>query len=235
MKSPLPKVLHPVDGRPLVTHVLDAAHALRLGRPVVVIGYGRDQVRAAIEETAYECEFVIQPVQKGTADAVRRAVEVLKDFHGTLVVLSGDVPLLTPETLQALLSEHEREGRGVTLLTAELDDPSGYGRIVRDASGQVEAIVEEKDASDRIRSIREINSGTYGFDADSLRDVLDTIDSDNRQREFYLTDTVRLMRERGLPVGAVIAPEASEVLGVNTPEDLERARKLHLAREGKEA
>lgn len=231
MKSPLPKVLHEVGGRPVVAHVLELAHRVGLRRPVVVVGHGRERVHAAIARD-WDCRFVSQPVQRGTADAVSRAVEVLEDFHGTVVVLSGDVPLLREETLKALLEDHERAGRGVTLLTAALDDPSGYGRIVRDATGQVTAIVEEKDASSEQRAILEVNSGTYCFDADRLRSVLDGIGPDNRQGEFYLTDAVRLMREAGVPVGAMVAPEAFEVLGVNTPEELERARVLYERRSG---
>jgi bifunctional UDP-N-acetylglucosamine pyrophosphorylase/glucosamine-1-phosphate N-acetyltransferase len=195
-----------------------------------VVGHGRDEVQAAVEKD-FDCEFVVQPVQRGTADAVDRAMEVLTDFHGTLVILSGDVPLLKAATLESMLEEHEREGRGVTLLTAILEDASGYGRIVRGPEEQVEAIVEEKDADERIRAIGEFNSGTYCFDADRLRWVLNSIDSDNEQREFYLTDAVHLMREKEVPVGAVIADTAEEVLGVNTVEDLERTRALYRERE----
>jgi bifunctional UDP-N-acetylglucosamine pyrophosphorylase/glucosamine-1-phosphate N-acetyltransferase len=232
MKSPLPKVLHEVEGTPLVLHVLRVTREVGLGRIVVVIGHGREDVQAIVEKDG-ECEFVVQPVQRGTADAVSRAMDILDGFHGTVVILSGDVPLLKPATLESMLDEHEREGRGVTLLTAVLEDATGYGRIVRGPDGRVEAIVEEKDADDRIRAIREFNSGTYCFDADRLRWVLGSIDSNNRQREFYLTDAVHLMWERDVPVGAVVADTADEVLGVNTPEDLERTRALYRERESR--
>ncbi len=229
MKSPLPKVLHEVEGVPLVGHVLDLVRSAGLGRPVVVVGHGREQVEEAVSGT-WDCRFVVQPVQRGTADALIRAMEVLPDFHGTVVVLSGDVPLLRLETLEDFIRDHEQEGRGVTLLTAELEDPTGYGRIVRGPGGEVQAIVEEKDASDEIRTVREFNSGVYCFDADRLRSILGSIGSDNRQREFYLTDSVSLLRRRGVPVGAVRAPEAGEVLGVNTPDDLENTRALFRTR-----
>jgi bifunctional UDP-N-acetylglucosamine pyrophosphorylase/glucosamine-1-phosphate N-acetyltransferase len=229
MKSPLPKVLHDLDGRPLVFHVLDLAAKAGLGRAVVVVGHGREQVETRVRE-AYDCEFVVQPVQRGTADAVERAMDVLRDFHGTLVVLSGDVPLLRSETLERLIREHERERRCVTLLTADLPDATGYGRIVRDSAGAVLAIVEEKDASPEVRAIREFNSGTYCFDGDRLREVLGSIGAENRQREFYLTDAVALLRGCGEGVGAVRAPDAEEVLGINTADDLERTRALYRAR-----
>ncbi len=225
MKSPLPKVLHELDGVPLVEHVLDLVRGVGLGRSIVVVGHGRDQVISAIG-AGRDCEFVVQPEQRGTADAVARAMEVLGDFHGTLVVLSGDVPLLRRETLDRLIREHEEGERGVTILTAELEDPSGYGRIVRDGTGDVEAIVEEKDASSDVRAIREFNSGTYCFNADRLRVILQSIDSNNEQREFYLTDSVELMKKQNVSVGAVVVRDANEVLGVNTAEDLERTRTL---------
>ncbi|MCK4548133.1 MAG: NTP transferase domain-containing protein [Candidatus Eisenbacteria sp.] len=232
MRSPLPKVLHEIQGVPLAVHVLRAAREVGIERVVMVVGHGKETVRSAIEDD-WDCEFVIQPVQRGTADAVNRAMEVLTGFRGTMVVLSGDVPLLRAETIKTMLAEHEGEDRGVTLLTAILEDPTGYGRIVRDAAGTVEAIVEEKDADDEVRAIREFNSGIYCFNTDQLRSVLDSIGADNRQREFYLTDAVHLMKMKGVPVGAVVAETADEVLGVNTPEDLERTRALYRARQAR--
>ncbi|NPB08893.1 MAG: bifunctional N-acetylglucosamine-1-phosphate uridyltransferase/glucosamine-1-phosphate acetyltransferase [Thermodesulfobacteria bacterium] len=220
MKSPYPKVLHLLAGEPMVVHVLETARTLSPDRILVVVGYKAELVREALRN--YPVEFVEQKEQLGTGDAVRRCEGALADFSGEILVLCGDVPLLRPETLEGLLAEHRRRKAVVTVLTAEVEDPFGYGRIVRDERGLVRRIVEEKDASEKERAIKEVNSGTYVFQADYLFSALKEIRPENVQKEYYLTDVVEIAVNRGLPVAAHRVPEATEILGVNSQE--ERAR-----------
>ncbi len=217
MKSPYPKVLHLLAGEPMVIHVLETARCLSPERVLVVVGYKAERVKEAL--VGYPVEFVYQKEQLGTGDAVRRCKSFLRDFSGEVLVLCGDVPLLRPETLKELLEEHRRREAAVTVLTAEVEDPFGYGRIVRDSKGLVRRIVEEKDATPQERSIREINSGTYVFEARFLFSSLDKIRPENVQKEYYLTDVVEIAVNEGLRVAAFRVPDATEVLGVNSQEE----------------
>ncbi|WP_232534236.1 bifunctional UDP-N-acetylglucosamine diphosphorylase/glucosamine-1-phosphate N-acetyltransferase GlmU [Plantactinospora sp. KBS50] len=220
MKSALPKMLHPLLGRTLLGHVLAAARSLDAERTVVVVGHGADQVRAHLAEIAPEAVPVLQAEQRGTGHAVRVALEAAPDASGTVVVINGDVPLLRPETLDELVGAHEDAGSAATVLAAEVDQPAGLGRIVRDGAGRLERIVEERDASPAQRAIREINAGSYVFDAARLRTALSKLSTDNEQGEEYLTDVFELLVGAGEPVGVHVARDATETRGCNDRYEL---------------
>ena len=226
MKSATPKVLQPLLGRTLLGHVLAVASAIHTDRTVVVVGHKADQVGAFLAEVAPEATPVLQEQQNGTGHAVRIALDAIPELTGTVVVLSGDVPLLRAETVEALLATHERAGAAATVLSAEVAEPGGLGRIVRDAAGNLERIVEQKDATPEQRRIREINSGIYAFDAVLLRDALGKLSTDNAQREEYLTDVFAILASQGHPVAIEIAEHAYETLGCNDRAELSRLRVL---------
>jgi len=220
MKSALPKVLHKLGGRALAAHVLDCAAALGARRAVVIIGHGADQVEPALAahaEGLLPLQFVRQEPQLGTGHAVQQAMPVLDD-DGVTLVLSGDVPLTRPDTLQALLSVCG--GKHLALLTLDLPDPTGYGRILRDDGGQVRAIVEHKDASEAQRAIREIYSGIMAVPTRLLRRWLSQLDNRNAQGEYYLTDVVKFAVADRVPVHAHRIQDALQVAGVNSPAHL---------------
>jgi bifunctional UDP-N-acetylglucosamine pyrophosphorylase/glucosamine-1-phosphate N-acetyltransferase len=226
MKSATPKVLHPLLGRTLLGHVLEASGSSAAERTIVVVGHKAEQVREHLTEVAPAATAVLQAEQLGTGHAVRMALEAVPDVSGTIVVLNGDVPLLRAETLELLLGEHEAQGRGATVLAAEVGDPAGLGRIVRDAAGNLERIVEERDASARERAIREVNAGIYAFEAAALREALGKLSTDNEQGEEYLTDVFALLASVGRAVGVCVAPDAVETLGCNDRAELARLRAL---------
>jgi bifunctional UDP-N-acetylglucosamine pyrophosphorylase / glucosamine-1-phosphate N-acetyltransferase len=215
MKSAIPKVLHSVGGRSLIHHAVAAAAVLAPDHLVVVVGHGRDQVKAHLAEVAPEAATVVQDQQRGTGHAVDCALRDLPELVGTVLVTYGDVPLLTGETLQSLVAEHESARNAVTILTAHLDEPTGYGRIVRDASGSVTAVVEQKDATEEQQQIREINSGVYAFDAVTLRAALARLTTNNSQGEHYLTDVVGIASSDGATVGALPIDDTWQTEGVN--------------------
>ena len=214
MKSALPKVLHPIAGRPMLAHVLEAARALGAVGTHVVYGHGGDAVRAYFDEHDLRfdgLEWVRQSEQLGTAHAVKQAMPKIPN-GARVLVLYGDVPLIRPETLRRLIAE---AGDGLGLLTVELDDPGGYGRIVRDARFKVKRIVEDKDANARQKAIREVNTGVLTAPASALRAWLERIGNDNAKGEYYLTDVVGLAVDDKQRVAAVTASSAAEVEGVN--------------------
>ncbi len=224
MRSRLPKVLHPLLGKPLLAYAVEAALALRPERLVVVVGHGAQEVKAALE--GYPVLFAHQEAQLGTAHALLQAEPLLGGFSGPILVTQGDTPLLTPKALGALL-EALRGGAGMALLTAHLPDPTGYGRILREGE-EVVGNVEEKDAPPEIRAIREVNAGAYAFDP-FLFQALREVGNANAQGEYYLPDLIGVYRRHGRRVVAVPAsPE--EALGVNTREELARVEGLLLAR-----
>ncbi|GAA1735047.1 bifunctional UDP-N-acetylglucosamine diphosphorylase/glucosamine-1-phosphate N-acetyltransferase GlmU [Luedemannella helvata] len=226
MKSSLPKVLHPVLGRTLLGHVLAAAEPAGAGTTAVVVGHGADQVRAHLAEVAPDATTVLQAQQRGTGHAARVAMEATGTATGTVLVINGDVPLLRARTLVNLIETHEAGGAAATVLTAEVADPTGLGRIVRDAAGGVEAIVEERDATAAQRAIVEINAGVYVFDAALLGVALTKLNTQNAQGEEYLTDVIRLLVDAGHPVGAHRAADATEALGANDRAELATLRAL---------
>jgi bifunctional UDP-N-acetylglucosamine pyrophosphorylase/glucosamine-1-phosphate N-acetyltransferase len=215
MKSSIPKVLHPVGGRTLVHHAVTAAGDLEPAHLVVVVGHGRDQVVAHLAEVAPKAATVVQEEQLGTGHAVQVALEELPRLDGTVVVTYGDVPLLTAEVLRALLDTHAEQRNAVTILTAHLSDPTGYGRVLRGDGDQVVAVVEQKDATREQLAVREVNSGVYAFDADALRDGLGRLDSENAQGELYLTDVVGHATAAGHRVGAIAVSDTWAVEGAN--------------------
>jgi len=226
MKSAVPKVLHELGGRSLVAHAVAAAQGLDPAHLAVVVGHGRDQVRAHLDRVTPGVTVVVQDRQLGTGHAVSCALENLPELDGVVVVTYGDVPLLTAGTLRDLVDRHSADGNGVTVLTAELEDPAGYGRVLRDAGGGILGIVEQKDASATVQQIREINSGIYAFDARVLRDGLARLTTDNAQGELYLTDVVAIARTDGRGVGAHRTGDAWQTQGVN-----DRAQLAVLGRE----
>lgn len=226
MKSATPKMLHSLLGRTLLGHVLHAAEAAAASRTVVVVGHRADQVRAHLAEIAPGATPVLQAEQNGTGHAVRIALDAIPEAAGTIVVLNADVPLLRPETVEALVAAHEATGKGATVLAAEVADPTGLGRIVRDADGNLERIVEERDASAEVRALREINAGIYVFDAVLLREALGKLSTDNDQGEEYLTDVFGILAAVGHPVGVHVAADAQETLGCNDRAELSRLRAL---------
>jgi len=226
MRSATPKMLHPLLGRTLLGHVLHAAEAARATRTVVVVGHKADQVRAHLSEISPGATPVLQAQQNGTGHAVRIALDAIPEAAGTVVVLNADVPLLRPETVEALVAAHEAGERGATVLAAEVPDPTGLGRIVRDADGNLERIVEERDASAPVRAVREINAGIYVFDAALLREALGKLTTDNDQGEEYLTDVFGLLATDGHAVGVHLAEDARETLGCNDRAELAHLRSL---------
>ncbi len=225
MNTKLPKVLHEVCGRPMLSYVLDACREAGVGRIFVVVGYNKDQV---IEQYK-DCDdivFVEQAEQKGTAHAVMCCKEHIAEFRGQVLILCGDGPLIRSETLKTLLDKHMSEMSAATLATTVLDDPAGYGRIVRDSYGNIQGIVEDKDCTDEQRQIKEINPSYYCFDAPILLETLDKITPDNVKGEYYLTDALHLIIHTGHKVMAVTAVAAEEALGVNDRAQLSCVSKI---------
>lgn len=219
MRSSQPKVLHQIAGRSLLVHVIEAASALEPEHMVIVVGHGRDQVIAHVQEFAPWAITVVQSEQRGTGHALRIAISELvqRDLvpSGPIVVLTGDTPLLAPQTLQQLVLDHQVASAQATVLTARVADPSGYGRIIRDGNGNLERIVEHKDASPDELEVDEINSGMYAFQADVATEALGRLTTDNAQGEEYLTDVIGILRADGARVAASICPDDREILGVN--------------------
>ena len=219
MKSARPKVLHEVCGKAILSYILDACREAGIPEQIVIVGAMREPIMAAYAQ-AKDIRWVVQEPQLGTGHAVMVAQESLAGFTGDLAILVGDAPMVRPETVRTLLETHRREGAAATLLTAILDDPKWFGRIVRDAAGNVRRIVEARDATAGERAIREVNPAFYAFRWPALRQVLGRITNSNVKKEYYLTDAVGLLIEAGEKVVAVPAAEPDEVEAVNSREDL---------------
>jgi bifunctional UDP-N-acetylglucosamine pyrophosphorylase / glucosamine-1-phosphate N-acetyltransferase len=228
MKSDLPKVLHRVGGRPMVEHVLTTARTLQPQSMTLVIGHEAERVRSALEEQQ-GLRFVVQEPQLGTAHALQATEPVLRDATGALVLLSGDVPQLAAETLRQLVDHHVRTSAAVTVLTAVVENPQGYGRIVRNGE-EIARIVEERDANSAERAITEVNAGIYVFDLNGLFDVLREIGPQNAQHEHYLPDIVRLYRRRGRPVETMTVTDPNQVLGINSRSELAASKRAMRSR-----
>src|SRR6266496_3338470 len=226
MKTRTPKVLHVICGRTMLGHVLATARELGPSRLVVVAGHARGQVAEQLAADAPDATVVVQERRGGTGHAVRTVIESVGLIHGTIVVTYADTPLLRSQTLAALVEAHESGEAAVTVLTAVVADPAGYGRIVRDPAGGFAGIVEHSDATAGQRAITEINSGVYAFDGDLLADAVKRVPTDNVKGEEYLTDAVAILRADSHPVASVRCPDPDEVLGVNDQAQLAWARRV---------
>ena len=224
MRSKLPKVAHPVAGLPMIAYVVEACRAVRAKRTLVIVGYQAERVREALAGEAIE--FILQQEHRGTGHALLQTEQALSGFDGDLLVLSGDTPLLTPTTLEVMVQAHRQARAHGTVLTAEVDQPHGYGRVVRDEAGDLLRIVEEPEATPREREIREINASVYCFAAASLFEVLRAIRPSAVKGELYLPDVVALLRERGHRVQAHRAADPEEVRGVNSRGELAEVHRL---------
>jgi len=227
MKNPaMAKVMYPINGKPMVEYVADLARTLQAQRILIVVGWQKDAVIDHLKTTNSKIEYACQDEQLGTGHAVQQTRSILNGFDGDILVLSGDVPLLTEKTLKALLGYHRTSGAVATILTAELDDPTGYGRIVRNKDESVKKIVEHKDATAKELAIKEINSGIYVFDHEKLFEALEHLTPENAQGEYYLTDVFEYFWKREGKVSAVKALDSREVMGINDVEQLEFARSV---------
>ncbi|WP_342476527.1 bifunctional UDP-N-acetylglucosamine diphosphorylase/glucosamine-1-phosphate N-acetyltransferase GlmU [Paenibacillus sp. FSL H7-0350] len=212
MKSKLYKVLHPVCGKPMVGHVLDTVKATGCQRNVVVVGHGAEKVKAYLGEDA---EYVLQDVQLGTGHAVKQAKDLLGSEEGTTIVICGDTPLVMSETLEGMMALHEAQNAAATVLTAVMEQPAGYGRIIRGEDGGVLKIVEQKDCTESEAAVHEINTGTYCFDNAKLFAALEKVTNTNNQQEYYLTDVIGILRAQGDIVLGYQAHDSAESIGVN--------------------
>ncbi|MEW6096902.1 MAG: sugar phosphate nucleotidyltransferase [bacterium] len=226
MKSNLAKVLHKICNKPMIEYVLDTLSFFSSVRVVVVVGHQAEEVTNLLKDR--KVEIVLQKEQLGTGHAVAQTEKVLSDFEGDILVVCGDTPLLKSNTLEKLIQAHQESHATITILTATLNDPTGYGRIVTDSSGNVCKIIEEKDATQLEKTINLVNTGTYCFKSKNLFATLKKITNDNKQGEFYLTDVVRILKEEGEKIVDIEASDPIEVMGINTQDDMRQAEKIIL-------
>lgn len=232
MKNPdKAKVMYNIDGKPMIHYVVELAHGLKSDKIIIIVGHQKDDVIDYLTQAfPGSVEFAEQLEQKGTGHAVQQAKPLLRNFEGDVIVLSGDVPLLTEGTMRRLMETHNRQNAVATVLTALLDDPTGYGRVIRSANGLVERIVEQRDADEEVRKIREINAGIYAFKRDPLFTALSLITPENAQHEYYLPDVFHYYQEKNMRVAAVIAENFDETRGVNTLNQLKEAEDIFYTR-----
>ena len=223
MKSKLYKVLHPVSGQPMVEHIINRVSETNPDQIITIVGHGAEQVKAQLGERS---EYALQAEQLGTGNAVLQAASFLQGKEGTTLVISGDTPLLTTETLNNLFEYHQGKNASATILTAQAEDPTGYGRIIRDHIGIVEKIVEQKDTTPEEALVQEINTGTYCFDNQALFEALNKVGTDNAQGEYYLTDIIEILKDAGKTVAAYQTEDFDESMGVNDRIALAKANEL---------
>lgn len=226
MNSDLPKVLHPLAGIPIIDHVLNSLEPLGIGPTVVVVGHGADRVIEAV--AARGVQTVLQAEQLGTGHAVMQTEATLKDFSGTVLTLTADVPLLSTATMRGFVEYHQDQRAACTVMTTMLADPTGYGRIVRASDQTVQAIVEHKDATAEELAIREINTGILAFESSLLFDYIHDLNQSNAQGEYYLTDLVGILRRQAHKVAGFIVENDLEVRGINSQEQLEELERIYL-------
>ena len=226
MKSDKPKVVHQVMGKPMVYYSIEAARQAGADEVCVIVGYKADEVKAAIAASVNDVkvDYALQEDQLGTGHAVKCAADFI-GRDGDVIILCGDTPLVTGDTLRKALDFHKESGNGVTVISAMLDDPFGYGRIIRDGDSLAK-IVEQKDADEAEQAVKEVNSGMYIFDCAALQDALSQISNDNAQGEYYLPDAIEIIKKMGLPASAVPMDDADQIRGVNTLEQLADAEKI---------
>lgn len=231
MKDPTrAKVLYELNGKPMIHYVVDLALDLGTEPIIVIVGHQRQLVIDYLGGSHPRVACAVQAEQLGTGHAVMQAGPGLQGFGGDVVVLSGDVPLLTKKTMESLISQHRSTGAVATILTAIVDDPTGYGRVIRNDDGSVKRIVEHRDATESERAIKEMNSGIYVFDKEKLFEALQNISPDNAQKEYYLTDVFEAFWKNQGKVSALVAGSVDEIHGINTFEQLEQARQILLMR-----
>ncbi len=227
MKSNLPKVLHKLNGKPLIQYVVDKALSCGANPIVVVVGHKREMVMELLGE---KVKYAIQEQQLGTGHAVMQAEPYFRLYQGSILILSGDVPLLTVESVKRLVELHHSERNACTLISCIVDNPQGYGRVIRSDDGAVEAVIEDKDASDQQLAIKEINSGIYIVEAQILFEALRHIDNNNAQGEYYLPDILPYIIRKGLRIGGLVLQDPLEIAGVNSKSELARLEKEYLDR-----
>ncbi len=220
MKSKIPKVLYPILGKPLIQFVTDLAVSLSPGKVIVVVSENHAEIKKCISQE--DITYVVQDPPLGTGDAVKKALATVTEGH--VLILSGDVPLLRKETIESLISFHDDHSSDFTVVTAEIDNPYGYGRIVKNKKGQIERIVEEIDADDKIKKLKLINGGIYFANSSALKQALEVIQPDNRQREYYLTDAVKIIIDSGGRVFSFAVEDAIEIFGINSKSELAKLR-----------
>ncbi len=224
MRSELPKVLHPVMGKPMIKYVIDSLKSAQIKDIYAVVGYKGEQV---INSVGDGIKYVWQHEQLGTGHAVMQAEDTLDGFSGNLLIACGDVPFIKPKTFKRLIDESEKDNVKAVILTMELNDPTGYGRIIKAGSGDFLRIVEEKDASTEEKKVTEVNSGTYVFDKEFLFKGLKIVNRDNAQGEYYLPDALNFILEAGYSVRTVLLEDPFEGTGVNSQEDLKRVELIY--------
>ncbi len=220
MKSQMPKVLHEICGKPMLQHVIEQAEDLQVEKTIIVIGNGAEQVKETIGE---KVDYVYQKEQLGTGHAVMEAEGLFKDYRGNILLLYGDTPLITAKSLKSFIQYHEENNFAATVLTAKVQDATGYGRIIRNIKGNIEAIVEHKDANEEQLKINEINSGMYYFKSELLCHALKHLTNDNIQGEYYITDTIEILNKEGYNIGGYTIEQADEIKGVNSRVQLAQA------------
>ncbi len=228
--SDMAKVMYEIQGKPMVEYVVNLAAKMQAQRIILIVGWQKETVIDSIGKAYPTVEFIEQVDQLGTGHAVQQTTEALKDFQGDVLVLSGDVPLLTEKTARALIGYHRATDAVATILTAEVGDPSGYGRVVHNEDGSVKKIVEHKDATKKELEIKEINSGIYIFEKTKLFECLARLKPNNAQGEYYLTDVFEDFWKNEWRVSAVKVIDAIEVMGINDPSQLEEARAIMASR-----
>ena len=227
MKSDLPKVLHPIYAKPLLGYVLDAVSSTGLiDESVVVVGHGAEEVEKFVTDYTDDAKCVLQSPQRGTGDAVAKAKDILADFKGTVLVICGDTPLIEADTLVDFITTHKNNGSALTVMSAIFDNPTNYGRIVRNPDNSLKCITEEKDASPQVKQIKEINAGIYCLEKELIFPLFNELKCNNAQGEYYLTDIIAASIEKGLKADAYILKNNEEIFGINSKINLAEATKI---------
>lgn len=224
MKSDLAKVLHRIGGRTMIRRIVESVKEINPQRIVLIVGYQADSVKEEFAED--EVMFALQQKRLGTGHAVMQAEKALKDFSGTVIILTGDTPFLRPDTLREFYQFHAAEGNSATVMSTKMEDPSGYGRIIRGNGDEVDRIVEHADADEEEREVNEINSGIFCVESDVMFDSLARISKDNIQDEYYLTDIIEILNREDRKTGVYVCRDNLEVTGINTRSQLEEAERL---------